>query len=339
MSGSEMPTFEDIGADIEDATHNAQSNEIAKVEAKAAVVESDNPDAPLPEFFDTAWPIRERVLAMPKPPDWDEMSPDARYFYRGLPVDIQEELLDPETREAVQKEREKFLAAYARGEFPSERPQNEYENYAREEGPVRYWRAGGETGEIGEGGMARVYKAWDAKMERWVGIKVMKSKDAKSPVTSYAVRQAVTLEKEAKNMARINHPGVVRVLDFQYVDEAFYAKGVEGPAIVMEYLDPRENPTLEKFMNVSSGGAEPEIIEFAKEYGSSFDADQIARKIRLLDKSELYQGIEKLQGYRNIYRIRIGNFRIVYKKTKTEIYIILISHRKDIYKLVERILR
>lgn len=69
-------------------------------------------------------------------------------------------------------------------------------------------------------------------------------------------------------------------------------------------------------------------------------ADQIAvaRKIRLLVLPSA-AGEEKLSGFKNIYRVRIGNYRLVYRKTESEIYIILIGHRKDIYNLLTRFLR
>lgn len=68
-------------------------------------------------------------------------------------------------------------------------------------------------------------------------------------------------------------------------------------------------------------------------------ADQIAvaRKTRLL-VSSLMTGEEKLSGFKNIYRVRIGNYRLIYRKTESEIYIILIGHRKDIYDLLTRFL-
>lgn len=62
----------------------------------------------------------------------------------------------------------------------------------------------------------------------------------------------------------------------------------------------------------------------------------IAKKIRELG-SKKTSGEEKLKGYQNIFRVRIGDLRIVYKSTKKEIYIVLIGHRKDIYKLLSRL--
>ena len=48
--------------------------------------------------------------------------------------------------------------------------------------------------------------------------------------------------------------------------------------------------------------------------------DQIAiiRKIQNLYQE---QNIQKLQGHKDIYRVRVGDFRIVFKKSKKKIYI------------------
>lgn len=62
----------------------------------------------------------------------------------------------------------------------------------------------------------------------------------------------------------------------------------------------------------------------------------VAEKIRSLPSTERSFRIEKLRGYRNIYRVRVGDYRLVYRKTPSEIYIILIGHRREIYKLTDR---
>jgi len=62
----------------------------------------------------------------------------------------------------------------------------------------------------------------------------------------------------------------------------------------------------------------------------------VARKIRSLKES---QSGSKLSGYTSIYRIRVGKIRVVYRQTKQEIYIILIHHRKDVYRLLKQILK
>lgn len=70
---------------------------------------------------------------------------------------------------------------------------------------------------------------------------------------------------------------------------------------------------------------------------SKIDQIAIARKIRNLKETQIITQEEKLKGFLNIFRVRVGGFRIVYKKTRQEIYIILIGHRKDIYNLLRRL--
>ena len=64
----------------------------------------------------------------------------------------------------------------------------------------------------------------------------------------------------------------------------------------------------------------------------------VAKKIRALSFSESQLPAEKLQGYANIYRVRVGNYRIVYRKKTDELYIILLGHRKDIYELLKQLM-
>ncbi len=63
----------------------------------------------------------------------------------------------------------------------------------------------------------------------------------------------------------------------------------------------------------------------------------LVKKIREL--AVLIINEEKLSGYQNMYRVRVGNYRIVYKRTKTEIFIVLIGHRKEIYRLLRELLQ
>lgn len=69
--------------------------------------------------------------------------------------------------------------------------------------------------------------------------------------------------------------------------------------------------------------------------------DQIAvvKKIRAIRDKKTVTGEQKLKDFKNIFRVRVGDLRIVYRKTRREVYIILIRHRKDVYRLVKQLLR
>jgi len=68
------------------------------------------------------------------------------------------------------------------------------------------------------------------------------------------------------------------------------------------------------------------------------DQIAIAKKIRTLTNLYIFND-EKLSGFKYIYRVRVGDYRIVYKKTNQEIFIVLIRHRKDVYHLINQMLK
>lgn len=79
--------------------------------------------------------------------------------------------------------------------------------------------------------------------------------------------------------------------------------------------------------------AEKELKKITK-----IDQIAVAIKIRSLIENIIVNE-EKLSGYKGIFRIRVGNYRLVYRKTSQEIYIVLIHHRKDVYKIVSQLLK
>ena len=61
---------------------------------------------------------------------------------------------------------------------------------------------------------------------------------------------------------------------------------------------------------------------------------QIINSIRALAKNPRPQGRKKLQGHKELYRIRSGNYRIVYtiREKKLLVLVVRVAHRKDIYR-------
>jgi mRNA interferase RelE/StbE len=60
---------------------------------------------------------------------------------------------------------------------------------------------------------------------------------------------------------------------------------------------------------------------------------KILKKVRALQTSDDNLDIKKLKSHHALYRLRIGNFRIIYtmKHERKVIYIVAIGLRKDIY--------
>jgi mRNA interferase RelE/StbE len=68
--------------------------------------------------------------------------------------------------------------------------------------------------------------------------------------------------------------------------------------------------------------------------GSKADRQRIIERIQALANAPRLQGAERLAGYTDRYRIRQGNYRIVYliDDGRREITIFKIGHRKDVYR-------
>ncbi len=78
---------------------------------------------------------------------------------------------------------------------------------------------------LGEGGMATVYKAYDTRLECDVAVKVIRTDQLAPAVLERALKR---FEREAKAVARLTHPAIVRVTD--------YGEYEGSPYLVMEYL-------------------------------------------------------------------------------------------------------
>lgn len=70
----------------------------------------------------------------------------------------------------------------------------------------------------------------------------------------------------------------------------------------------------------------PEIVKLA-----------VAAKIRALRASQENVQVLKVVGCADIYRVRIGKYRIIYQKNTDNIIIVAVQHRKDVYRLLENL--
>ncbi len=96
---------------------------------------------------------------------------------------------------------------------------------------------------LGAGGMGEVWKARDARLDRFVAVKVLPEHLARSP------EALARLEREAKAVAALNHPNILGIHDFgthcetSYVvmelleGESLWARLVRGPLSAREATD------------------------------------------------------------------------------------------------------
>jgi serine/threonine protein kinase len=80
--------------------------------------------------------------------------------------------------------------------------------------------------QIGRGGMATVFKAYQPGLDRYVALKILSPAHAQQP--GFADR----FVREAKAIARLNHPNIVPVFDFGHIDGLSF--------LVMRYIDLRK---------------------------------------------------------------------------------------------------
>ena len=77
----------------------------------------------------------------------------------------------------------------------------------------------------------------------------------------------------------------------------------------------------------------------------------VARDLKNLDKGEAKKVIDRLEKeikkdpdageqlkgkFAGLCRLRVGDYRVVYIRTKDGVLVLLIAHRKDVYKKLER---
>ncbi len=58
---------------------------------------------------------------------------------------------------------------------------------------------------------------------------------------------------------------------------------------------------------------------------------RIIKKIEQFAESESFHEIKKIQGAEKVYRLRVGDYRILFEILQNELFILKIGHRKSIY--------
>ena len=85
-------------------------------------------------------------------------------------------------------------------------------------------------------------------------------------------------------------------------------------------------------------------IEFAPKAERDFKAldksirSRLARRIDFLAENPFPQGIRKLAGEDDLYRLRVGDYRIIYQVQGKRLVVLIvgIGHRGDIYRRLRR---
>ena len=96
--------------------------------------------------------------------------------------------------------------------------------------------------EIGRGGMSTVYLAEDTKLNRLVALKILPEGHAANPM------RRARFEQEARNVARLRHPGIVQVYQVGQARGLHYLamEFVDGMTLAGRMLDVRREPGILK---------------------------------------------------------------------------------------------
>ena len=86
--------------------------------------------------------------------------------------------------------------------------------------------------EVGQGGMAVVYRAHDEKLRREVAVKVLHAHLLAEPESK------ARLEREARAVAKLNHDGILQIFDYS-------SEEASSSYIVTEFID---GQTLKQFL-------------------------------------------------------------------------------------------
>jgi eukaryotic-like serine/threonine-protein kinase len=115
---------------------------------------------------------------------------------------------------------------------------------------------------VGSGGMSTVYRAFDETLERWVAIKILQNEVAEDD------DQLERFRREARAVARLNHPHVVTVID---------AGEDQGcPYIVFEYIS---GETLKDRIRRLGRLPVPEALAYAIEIARALEAAHAERLV------------------------------------------------------------
>ena len=127
---------------------------------------------------------------------------------------------------------------------------------------------------LGQGGMGAVYKARQPELDRLVALKVLAPDTGKDP--AFAER----FKREARSLARLNHPHIVAVYDFGQAAGLYY--------FVMEYVDGVDLRQMERAQRLAPREALGIVVQICEALQYAHDEGIVHRDIKpeniLLDK-------------------------------------------------------
>ena len=184
---------------------------------------------------------------------------------------------------------------------------------------------------LGQGGMGAVYKARQKKLDRLVALKILPPEVARDP--AFAER----FSREARSLARLNHPQIVTVHDFGDVDGLY--------SFTMEYVDGRNLRGLLQEGPLPPAQARSLMLQICDALQYAHDEGLVHRDIKpeniLLDRKGRVKvadfGLAKLVGLTPAYLTLTGMHEVMgtllYMAPEQMIQAHSVDHRADLYSL------
>jgi serine/threonine protein kinase len=184
---------------------------------------------------------------------------------------------------------------------------------------------------LGQGGMGAVYKARQTKLDRLIAVKVLPPEVARDP--AFAER----FMREARSLARLNHPNIVTIYDFGETSGLFYFS--------MEFVDGRNARQLMHEGKLAQTQALPIVAQICDALRYAHDEGIVHRDIKpeniLLDKRGRVKiadfGLAKLVGLTPSFLTLTGAHEVMgtlfYMAPEQTRRSHQVDHRADIYSL------
>jgi serine/threonine protein kinase len=184
---------------------------------------------------------------------------------------------------------------------------------------------------LGQGGMGAVYKARQTKLDRLIAVKILPPEVARDP--AFAER----FMREARSLARLNHPHIVTVYDFGETNGIFYFS--------MEFVDGKNARQLMQSGKLPQDQALDIVTQVCEALRYAHDEGIVHRDIKpeniLLDKRGRVKiadfGLAKLVGLTPTYLTLTGAHEVMgtlyYMAPEQTRRSHLVDHRADVYSL------
>jgi serine/threonine protein kinase len=184
---------------------------------------------------------------------------------------------------------------------------------------------------VGQGGMGAVYKARQPKLDRLVAVKIL------PPEAGSDAAFAERFMREARSLARLNHPNIVTIYDFGEIDGLYYFS--------MEFVDGKNVRELIDAGNLPAASAIKIVPQICEALQYAHDEGIVHRDIKpeniLIDKRGRVKiadfGLAKIVGLTPTYLTLTGSHEVMgtlyymapeqLKRSKQ------VDHRADLYSL------